>query len=693
MATPNPIKPFFWGRGGAMMTPEDIAREREMADEASAGAVDFSPIGHWTQGLGRVAQGLMAGLDYRAADAAAEENRSFVEGVRSPLLSALMGVTTASAPTPIGSASMPMPGAAGEIAATTPGGSSVLPPTFLAAVDRTEGGGGYDTLYGNAERGKFAGTAVSSMPIRDVIAFTDPNGPYGQSVKAQIGRVATPVGRHQIVGTTLRNAVMELGLDPNAPFSPEVQDTIALHLGKKRVASADTMQGKIAALRSEWHGFKNVPDDQMVGIVQEIEATPLQMAGGGGREEDRGELRAGFDVASVGDTAAPTSAYVDPMVSAPNYNAAMAGDQAPAMAPAPAPVEVAGGGGRMGDQGELNRAIVQALSDPRVDPGTQRIAQMLMERQASEQAAAQALAQRQATARQMGLDPSIATDDEAWKAMVAANFRDRPTATVNGIVIDTQTGQPIFEAPQQATPEMQNYDAYAAYEQGQGRVPLGPLEWKQAIAGAGAAQNIGSIPQGFQLERDGNTMRLSPIPGGPADMEAAKLANQEEVKDAARETASSVVTNAGVRALQAMNAPGLPADGLTGRALGVLPGTNAAEVRRQVGVLKANATVETLNAMRQASPTGGALGNVTEKEGAMLAAKTGTLDPDSPNFERDLKDYVRTQLEIIHGPQAGREIFDAIDWSGGQSQPGGLPEGVTQEEWDEMTDTERRLFQ
>jgi len=123
-----------------------------------------------------------------------------------------------------------------------------------------------------------------------------------------------------------------------------------------------------------------------------------------------------------------------------------------------------------------------------------------------------------------------------------------------------------------------------------------------------------------------------------------------------RETSSDVVVAAAARAREA--AKGVTSTGLVGAAMSYLPNTDAAEVYRQVDVLKSNATVENLTAMRQASPTGGALGSVTEKENAMLAAKAGALDPKSPNFQRDLDDYEMTLLKIVHGPVEGARIFN-----------------------------------
>lgn len=164
----------------------------------------------------------------------------------------------------------------GAAAAVEAMGTGGLPQSFLGALDRAEGGGNYDTLFGHAQRdgGRFAGTRVSQMPISDVLAFADPRGAYGQHVKRQVGRVATPMGRGQIVGTTLRNVVGELGIDPSTPFNADTQHQIMGHLARRRIAGASTMDGKIAGLRSEWGGFKSVPRAQMEQIVRDIEASP-----------------------------------------------------------------------------------------------------------------------------------------------------------------------------------------------------------------------------------------------------------------------------------------------------------------------------------------------------------------------------------------------------------------------------------
>lgn len=154
----------------------------------------------------------------------------------------------------------------------------VVPESFSKAVDRVEGAGNYDTLFGHAQNADspFKGVKVSEMSIKDVISFSKGKGEYGQYVKQQLlaagktPRVATPMGRYQIVGETLRGAVAELGIDPNQKFDKKTQDTIALYLAKERIGSADSMEGKIDELRQEWEGFKNIPDAELEEMINDL---------------------------------------------------------------------------------------------------------------------------------------------------------------------------------------------------------------------------------------------------------------------------------------------------------------------------------------------------------------------------------------------------------------------------------------
>lgn len=70
----QPATPFQWGAGGTRMTPEDIEMRRKQDAQMMATGMDFSPVRSWTQGMARVAQALVGGLNERRLDKASAAN-------------------------------------------------------------------------------------------------------------------------------------------------------------------------------------------------------------------------------------------------------------------------------------------------------------------------------------------------------------------------------------------------------------------------------------------------------------------------------------------------------------------------------------------------------------------------------------------------------------------------------------------
>ena len=107
-----------------------------------------------------------------------------------------------------------------------------------------ESGGDYNALFGYQNRpgGIFSDVKVSEMSIADILDFTNPSGAYGQFVAntrpdPEMG-VATPVGAYQVVGTTLRDAVKKLGIDPSQKFDKATQDRIGKYIFETQGAKA-----------------------------------------------------------------------------------------------------------------------------------------------------------------------------------------------------------------------------------------------------------------------------------------------------------------------------------------------------------------------------------------------------------------------------------------------------------------------
>lgn len=237
---------------------------------------------------------------------------------------------------------------------------------------------------------------------------------------------------------------------------------------------------------------------------------------------------------------------------------------------------------------------------------------------------------------------------------------------INGQLIDPTTGQVLGDYRTPDAPEapasVREYEYYVQQAQARGEQPMPYEQFSVEKARAGASNvnvstgaEVGTIPQGYELFTDPQTgaRSMRPIPGGPEDQAAKQAAAAGQ-----RATSANVITSAAQKARELISGT---STGVAGAVTAYNPQSNAAELYRQVEVMKSNATIEALTAMRAASPTGGALGSVTEKENAMLAAKIGALDPAAgpERFLAQLDDYERTLLQVIHGPEAGDAIWQA----------------------------------
>jgi flagellar protein FlgJ len=109
-----------------------------------------------------------------------------------------------------------------------------------------ESGGDYNALFGyqNRDGGRYAGTRLTDMTVNQALEFSKPSGDYGQHVKGLIGRVATPMGAYQVVGTTLRGARDAMGLTGNEVMTPEMQDRIGAHIYQTQGSGAWEGWGK-----------------------------------------------------------------------------------------------------------------------------------------------------------------------------------------------------------------------------------------------------------------------------------------------------------------------------------------------------------------------------------------------------------------------------------------------------------------
>lgn len=159
--------------------------------------------------------------------------------------------------------------------------ASLVPTSTTQTTLRKVEAGGYDTLYGNFEKGDtpFKGVSVSSMTIGELADFSRPSGAYGQYVKPRLGKntaaykkglTSTPMGKYQIVGSTLRDLAKRMNLPEDTVFNKETQDKMFLFLARENVAKGKTTQAKRKNLRSIWEGFKYVDNATLDRVIEEI---------------------------------------------------------------------------------------------------------------------------------------------------------------------------------------------------------------------------------------------------------------------------------------------------------------------------------------------------------------------------------------------------------------------------------------
>ncbi len=186
----------------------------------------------------------------------------------------------------------------------------------------------------------------------------------------------------------------------------------------------------------------------------------------------------------------------------------------------------------------------------------------------------------------------------------------------------------------------------------------------------GPGGNGGAMPKpspGWRYKADGSGDQ-EPIPGGPKDMGPRNKA----VADTAKMKAQ-IVTQAVDEALAQL---GPMSSGLPGQVMGMVPGTNAYNLEATLDTIKANIGFNELQAMRQASPTGGALGQVAVRELDMLQSTIASLKRGQS--EANLRNGLE-KVKRHYG--AWKEAVDqAAAQEGGTSltakPPSGIPQGA-----------------
>ena len=140
------------------------------------------------------------------------------------------------------------------------------------------------------------------------------------------------------------------------------------------------------------------------------------------------------------------------------------------------------------------------------------------------------------------------------------------------------------------------------------------MEFKQQMAAATQANRSALT----SVQREIAQTRLDELKSKQAD----KAEKKEDAKNAAVNHAAKVITD--VQAAQGLVTG--TTTGVVGKGVAFVPGTTAYDLQQRLLTLKANLGFDRLQQMRDASPTGGALGQVAVQELQALQATVGSLE-------------------------------------------------------------------
>lgn len=157
-------------------------------------------------------------------------------------------------------------------------------------------------------------------------------------------------------------------------------------------------------------------------------------------------------------------------------------------------------------------------------------------------------------------------------------------------------------------------------------------------------------------------IRKSKADAVKAEIEAQNAQRKAAVEKAAfREPVDSIlgVIDAAANAHR-MTRQGGPSSDPWGRVVTQkIPGTKAHDISGYLDTIGANTAFEKLSQMRQESPTGGAVGNVSDKDLQLLKSTIASLDPgqSTGKFQKDLATVLKSYQKVLYKLPGGKEAY------------------------------------
>lgn len=246
-------------------------------------------------------------------------------------------------------------------------------------------------------------------------------------------------------------------------------------------------------------------------------------------------------------------------------------------------------------------------------------------------------------------DPQV----QRFSRLLMAAPTERARAAVKGqldLAIKDAERRSAASAPTEA---IRNYRFYVQEERAAGRQPMGFQQFRESTASKTTIKNESPPPTGYRYVRDaeGNIERAEPIPGSKAAQEAEAAAEKKTKADRIKGEVGTTVGNALDDIDRLMASATLPTSGAMGARVASIPGTAAYDISQALTTIGANISFAQLQQMREASPTGGALGAVSDNEQRLLqnsyAALSQSQSPEQ--FKTNLGRVRATFERIVHG--------------------------------------------
>lgn len=379
---------FVWGKGGAQLTPEQIARQREIEDALVQRGIDTSPVASPLEGLARVANAAAGSFRRGRLIRAERENKDYDDKAFNTITGLLTGGS---------SATVPMSGAGAEVSAVDP-----------AKVDMT-GNQVYSDFIDTVKSGVTNpfGLAAVAATGKAESGYSPGNVNRTWSDPSESGQPGTAGGIMSWRGPRLAALQAAGDMSPAGQAKFFLQEDPALITALNNAKSLDEAQG---LMNRAWafRGYDKPGGEagRRLGLASGF--LPSFQGQGGGTQVASLDPAAGMPATAPiapppvgGPAPAPTPGDVDPRVTtnyqqpAPVETAALPPLPSRDIAPAPPvasvpPVQVAQAAPPVvtaPNGAPIPPEVLKLLGDPRISQRTRGIAELLIKQQQARQQA------------------------------------------------------------------------------------------------------------------------------------------------------------------------------------------------------------------------------------------------------------------------------------------------------------------